>query len=80
MPNEHAMDGVERQRQAMLADELIAQPLHAKATRAAQIEDEGFRLIADFARSGSERRPALFDEPGFAERLITPPPFPQRWA
>ena len=35
MPNEHAMDGVERQRQAMLADELIAQPLHAKATRAA---------------------------------------------
>ena len=64
----------------MLADEFIAQPFHAKATRATQIEDEGFHLDIDFARSGPQRSPALFDEPGLAECLITPPPFPQRWA
>ena len=56
MPNEHAMDGVERQRQAMLADELIAQPLHAKAARAAQIEDEvsvSLPTLRAAARSGA---------------------------
>ena len=64
----------------MLADELVAQPLHAKATRATQIEDDGFHLDIDFARGRPQRSPALFDQPGLAERLIMPPPFPQRWA
>jgi hypothetical protein len=47
----------------MLADEFIAQPLHAKATRAAQIEDDGFHLDIDFARGRPQRSPALFEEP-----------------
>ena len=64
----------------MLADEFVAQSLHAKAARATQIEDAGIHLDIDFTRGGLQRSPALFDEPGLAEWLITPPLFPQRGA
>ena len=64
----------------MLADQFVTQSLHTKAARATQIEDEDFRFNADFARGAPQWSPALFNEPGLAGRLITPPPFPQRWA
>jgi hypothetical protein len=68
VPNERAMDGIERERQVMLTDELIAQTLHAKATLATQIEDESVRRGVDFARSGPQWRSALFDETAASPR------------
>ena len=70
-----AMDLIQAQRELSDKDLAIFNAELQRQSRSALLA-----YVLWFFVGGPQRSPALFDEPGLAECLITPPPFPQRWA
>lgn len=78
--DEHAMDGVERQRQIVLTDELIAELLDPELAVAPEAEDQRLVLCKHLLSCQAARTAALFHQPSWTSGLIPPPPFAQRRA
>lgn len=77
MPDESPMDSIERQRQSVLPDQLIAQLLDPEPPVSAKGQNEGLLISEDLLGSQTMRTPTVLQKTCLAIRLIPAPPLAQ---